>query len=163
MAVSYSKDDANKDCQMAGDYEATLAAYDEKMTKTQKPMMVLSWKCYTPEGNEFMVKDYVVIPDGVWKIKKIAMALDKLKDFEAETFQPQDEVGCSIVLTLGVQKDDTYGDKNNVKAYKPLDRKLSQPGQLSPALQAQLARAERETPTEAQFASSKQIDDGCPF
>lgn len=165
MAISYSKTDANKECQMAGDYEATLAGYEEKVSKqSQKPMMVLNWKCFTPEGNEFFLKDFIVIPDGVWKVKKIAQALDKLKEFEAEIFQPEEEIGCSLVLSVGVQVDKTgqYGDQNNVKAYKALERKSSKPGVMSAALQAQLKRAEKED-GQPVFQTSKAIDDDCPF
>lgn len=163
MAIPYSHKDAKQDARPAGDYEATLAGYEEKVTKEkQKPMMVLNWKCFENDGGEFFVKDYIVIPDGVWKVKKIALALGKIKEFEADAFQPEDQTGCSLVLTLGVQAQDGFDDKNTIKAYKPLEHRKSTE---SPALVAQRKRAMASVDTEKEpvFAAPSKMDDDCPF
>lgn len=163
MAVTYNHKDGNKECQQAGPYEATLAGYEETTAKSSgKPMMVLAWKCFTPEGTEFIIKDRIVIPDGVWKIKRIAQAIGKEREFLADAFQPEDEQGCSLILDIGVQKSPGYDDQNNVKGYKPLERKKL--GE-SPALAAQRKRAmsSKDDDKEPSFANAPNVDADIPF
>lgn len=162
MAVPYNHKDGNKDCQQAGPYESTLIGYEETVAKSSgKPMMVLAWKCFTPEGTEFIIKDRIVIPDGVWKIKRIAQALGKEREFLADAFQPEDQQGCSLILDVGVQKSPGYDDQNTVKGYKPLERaKVAE----APALTAQRKRAMAEEHVQKPvFSNTPSIDAEVPF
>jgi hypothetical protein len=120
MALNYSPRDAEK-CLPTGDYQASLKTCEEKTSKAGNPMAVLTWEVYPDDQRPpVLVKDYVVLPDGTWKIKRLAQALGKEPDFKTGHFQPEDQIGCSILLELRVEQQEGFDDKNAVKAYKPL-------------------------------------------
>lgn len=166
MAITYNAKDAVRVFD-AGEYDAILEKCIEGTSKaTGNPMLTLTWKVHCEETNRSqLVTDYIVVPAMVWKIKKIAVAFGKLKEFEDERFQPEDYTGWSCRLTLKVEKQDGFDDKNGVAGYKPMAQqapKESKPsGSLTPALQRQLERAERQA--EPTFAESAKLDDDCPF
>lgn len=103
----------------AGDYEATIKSVEAKTSKSGNEMEVVTLTVYHPEGKEQTVWDYIVNPATVFKIKKIAKALGFSAEFEAGTFQVSDCVGANMLLTLDVEEDAEYGDKNKIKNYQP--------------------------------------------
>jgi hypothetical protein len=123
MALTYYPKDAEK-CLPAGDYQASLKHCEEKNSKAGNPMAVLTWEVYPDDSRPpVLVKDYIVLPDGTWKIKRLAQALSKETEFKNGFFQPEDEIGCSVLLQLKVEQQDGFDDKNAVKAYKSMGDK----------------------------------------
>lgn len=158
--MDYNPDDARKTF-AAGDYTAELLTSTEKMTKDKgngsKPMLELVWRIFTDDGPTFQLRDWVVVPDGVWKLKKLAQAWDKEEEFKAAKFQPSNHIGAGVIAVIKVKHDDKYGEQNVIANYK----KQAASSGFSEALQRQLERAEQQT--EPQFATSAAVDDGCPF
>lgn len=109
----------------AGDYDATLVKVEEKTSKVKpdgsggNPMQVWTWEVYSPDGDTMQVKDYVVVPGGVFKIKQLAIALDLKDAFEAGTFQADDHIGQGVTVQLTVESSPGFEDSNKIKKVKP--------------------------------------------
>lgn len=112
----------------AGEYNAVLEQYEERLSKKGNEMGVLTWKIF-PEGSNStpFVTDYIVVPQFTWKLKKLAKALGREQDFKDAKFQPGDFVGSSVKLILEIQQSDGYDDKNGVETYVPLPEGESSP------------------------------------
>lgn len=103
-----------------GEYNAVLEKYEEKVSKKGNDMMVLTWKIFpSDERPGLLVTDYVVLPSFTWKLKKLANAMGRLKDFENQAFQPEDYVGQSVRVALTIDKQEGYDDKNAIGSYLP--------------------------------------------
>ena len=125
MPIDYNPSDAIKLFE-AGDYQAELNGYEDRLSKAGKPMAVLNWQIYpNNDGPSILLRDYIVVPDSVWKLKKLAKALGVQDKFNDGTFQPEDHKGCSVIVSLKVKTDEKYGEQNVIVNYKPHDTKES--------------------------------------
>lgn len=108
-----------------GEYEATLAKVEDTTSKRKpdgsggNPMQVWTFEVYHSDGRQQLISDYVVVPAATFKIKQLAIALDKRADFDAGTFQAEDYIGVSVVLALAVAQQEGFDDKNKVGKIKP--------------------------------------------
>lgn len=117
--MKYNKSDAIG-CFPAGVYDATVeAAIETTSKKTGADMLVITFKVYSPNGREQALKDYVVNPTGLWRLKKLAKALGRMEEFDSGVFREEHYVGGNLKLELEVEEDDQYGDKNRIKAWLP--------------------------------------------
>jgi len=116
MALNYNPKDAVL-VVPEGDYTATLKAVEEGVSKAGNDMYVLTWIVHAPKG-PVTLKDYVPIPDMVWKLRKIARALGRVEDFDAGRFDPARHEGKNLVVSLSIQEDEKYGDQNRIGNYK---------------------------------------------
>ncbi len=121
MAFKYNPADATTTWP-DGDYEATLVKVDDEPSKnTGAEMLTLTFKVYNG-SKEITLKDYIVAPSTVFKLKKLAVALGEGVAFGLGKFDPCDHLNANLLLTLATEESDDYGDKNKIKAYKPLSR-----------------------------------------
>lgn len=112
-------------CLNPGEYQGTLRKCEETTSKKGKPMAILTWEVYGDDRSVFL-KEYIVVPDGVWKIRKLAQAWHKEAEFSANTFQPEDMIGENLTLVLKIESQEGFDDKNIISAYKPFERKLTE-------------------------------------
>ena len=132
-------------CLVEGDYPATITGAEEKTSKTDKPMLVITFKVYSNQSayaqREVELKEYIV-PEMAWKLKRIARAIGAEAAFLKGEFFAADYVGRNLTLTLIVEETADYGDQNRVKAYKPM---ISMVPQAPPTFQADPSQMKDET------------------
>ena len=112
--INYNPKDATN-CWPEGSYPATLIQCEEVQSKSGKDMYALTWTAYHGEA-KMTVKDWIVIPSFVWKLKKLAAAFEMADAFAAQKFNPEECIGKNALLQLGVQEYNGE-DQNHVKAY----------------------------------------------
>ncbi len=117
MAFKYDPK-AAIDCLPAGTYDGELESVEETTSKAGKPMLVVEWHIPHHDGRTFIVKDYIVNPSTLFKLKGIAKALSLMGEFDAGTLDLADHIGQICGLELTVESSEKYGDKNNVKHYR---------------------------------------------
>lgn len=123
MPANYDPDDANL-CWPEGEYDASLVKVEDKTSRVKadgsggNPMQVLTWRCYHDSGQEQLISDYIVFPGATFKLRQLAVALGKVEEFEARTFQADDNIGCTVKAQLAIEKQDGYPDKNKIKKVK---------------------------------------------
>jgi len=101
-----------------GEYNAVLEKYEEKLSKKGNQMGVLTWKVFDDASERTpFVTDYIAVPAFVWKLKKLAKSLGREQDFKDGKFQPEDFVGTSTRVFIGVDKQEGYDDKNVIESY----------------------------------------------
>lgn len=124
MAWSYNPKDAASAWD-AGDYEATIVKVDEGTSGSSgAPMLTVTFKVYNGD-KERTIKDYIVNPSTLFKLKKLAVAIGEGVAFGLGQFDPGDHLNANLLLTLAVEESDEYGDQNKIKGYKPLSRQPS--------------------------------------
>ncbi len=118
MAIAYDPKDAIM-VLPEGEYNAVLKTVSEtESKKTGAPMFVLTWEVHPDDARPTcLVTDYIVMPKFTFKLKRLAISMGKLDDFEKQLFQPEDYIGSSAKVFLEVQKNDGYDDKNGIKSY----------------------------------------------
>lgn len=156
MPIPYNPNDARKTLP-PGDYTAELIASIEKTSKSGKPMLELTWRIYPDNDHPTVqLRDWVVVPDGVWKLKKLAQAWGKEAEFKSATFDPCNHIGSNVMVALKVRQDDKYGEQNSISNYKPMK------SESSSVFSEALKRATQEKPVEPTFAPD-QPDQEIPF
>ncbi len=81
-------------------------------------MLTITFKVYTPTGNTFQLRDYIVM-ESLWKLKRLAQAVGSEAAFERGEFFASDYTGRNLTLELKVEQSAEFGDQNKIKAYKP--------------------------------------------
>jgi len=114
MGFSYDPRDAIR-CLPEGDYQATVEEMQETTSKAGNPMLVVTYKVYATGRGEFSLKEYIV-KQTTWKLKQLAKAVNA--NFESGEVVQDEYVGRNVVLSLGVEEDAEYGDKNIITAVK---------------------------------------------
>lgn len=139
--LNYNPKDASS-CWPAGDYHASLAEVEDKRSKkTGADMQVLTWTVYHDDGRTQSVDDYIVVPTGLWKLRQFAVALALRDEFDAGRFQADDHVGADVIVSLVIEANPGYDDKNKIKSLKSAAEpapKASTP-ESKAAMDAQLA------------------------
>lgn len=163
MALDYNPDDAVR-VWPAGNYDATLAKVEEKVSKRKpdgsggNPMEVWTLEVWDANGEKQLISDYVVIPSATFKIKQLAVALGKEADFKARQFQASDYIGAGFIVELVVEKQDGYDDKNRVKKYLPGVSAEPAPAPQRPT------RPQRQPVTSPPFSDNQEFkEDDIPF
>lgn len=137
--IEYNPKDASK-CWDKGDYSAVLLTVEDGFSNnTGNPMQTWQIECYRDDGKKQVIKEYVVIPGALFKVKQLAQALGKADDFNTGQFQPEDHIGASFTAALVIEESEGYDDKNKVGRYKPL-------AQRAPASQQRNATPQRSHP-----------------
>lgn len=148
-----------------GDYEASLVSCEEKTSKTNINMAVLTWRVYQPDGQPVLVKDWILLEgefNGLWKLKKMAKAWGVLDQFESATFDPANFIDSNLMVKLKVKPaDGKYSESNSVADYKPMVN-TGQSSTVTVALRNQMKRAEAEQANDPVFAPDENHDD-IPF
>jgi hypothetical protein len=106
-------------CLAAGVYDASIEKMEESTTKERGlPMIVVTFRIYADAG-ERTIKEWIVMPDFAWKLKRIAKAIDKLPAFESGVFKASDYEGEVLAIDLIVEESEDFGDQNRIKGYQP--------------------------------------------
>lgn len=160
--MKYDPKDAKKTLP-PGDYEAELLSCTDKVSKTGKEMLEVTWRLYPNDGHPpVQLRDWIVAPDSVWKLKKIAKAWGLESSFDDGSFNPADHLNSTLIVKLKVRHDDKYGEQNAIADYKPKEKTES--GVVAPALREQMRRAMTDdTPVTPNFAPDGAVKDDCPF
>lgn len=102
-----------------GTYGATISKIEETLTKTtQKPMLVIHYTVYSSNGEEYSLKDYIVLEKSfLWKLKKMCEATNDVKVFDAGD---TDKIaaaltGRNVRLELDVKKQEGFDDQNRIR------------------------------------------------
>lgn len=166
MPVTYNAQDAVTAWD-EGEYEAVLINVEDTTSKSSgKPMQVWTWEVYHPDGRKQEIKDYVVIPAATFKIKQLAQALGKDKEFAAGTFQADDNINCNVTAVLTIDKQEGYDDKNKVGRVKSLARASTPSRQTAPRTIGEGVRqkiANRPAPVSPISEEPVFKDDSIPF
>lgn len=104
----------------AGDYPAALASCEQKMSKAGNDMYELAFDVWQGE-RQMQVRDYVVMPQFLWKLKRLARAIGQSDAFEAGKFDPAEHIGRNLVVSLEIESRDGFDDRNLIRAYLPKD------------------------------------------
>jgi hypothetical protein len=118
MPLQYNKEDASP-VWPEGDYDATLTSVMDRTFKSGNSGQEWTITVYDASGKQMTILDRVVVPGATFKIKQLAIALNRGQEFDNESFQPDDYVGENFVVTLKVESGGEFPDKNAVKKYKP--------------------------------------------
>lgn len=120
--IPYKKEDAVR-VWPEGRYQATIASAEEKQSKAGNDMCEIGFDVYAQSGSDSIrVVDYIVYPKFVWKLKRLASALNAMPDFEAETFDPANYVGYSLTVELSIQAArEGYEERNTIAGYAPVE------------------------------------------
>jgi len=102
----------------AGEYEGVLTSCEETVSKKGNPMLKIVWTIFNQAGRSRKVDDYIVNPGTLYKLKKVAKALGKLREFEEASFQLQDYLDCHLILDVGIEQHPGFDEKNVVGSYK---------------------------------------------
>lgn len=122
MAIKYNPNEAALTWP-EGVYKAHIEKMFEKTSKAGNEMIEVIFVCRDRERGEMKVWDYIVIPKGLWKLKKIADAIGKPAAFESGNFNANDYVGENLQLELALDRRVGYADRNAVAEYLPLQGK----------------------------------------
>jgi hypothetical protein len=134
MPVDYNPKDASKTWPVAGpdgkpiEYQAVLINVEDSVSKRKpdgsggNPMQVWTWRSTTPRRSKQVITDYVAIPAAVFKIKQLARALGQEEQFKAGQFQADDHVRSTFAVTLVIEEQDGYDDKNKIGKYLPANK-----------------------------------------
>lgn len=165
--LQYDPKDASPDVWPKGDYDATLDNVENTNSKAGKPMQVWTFTVYAPDGSTQEIKDYVVIPAALFKVKQLAIALGKREEFEAATFQPEDNIGCGMTAVLAIEEQQGFDDKNRiakVKAKAPNGTPVARPAPAPNVGRAGIQRPPKPAPADVPFGDEKQfVEDDIPF
>jgi len=101
-----------------GDYPAILHNVMEKTSKAGNDMYELIFRVFNGD-REMQIKDYIVIPSFVWKLKRIAQAYGAEEEFQAGDFNPRKWVEKSLTVSLEVEKQEGFDERNVIKKYAP--------------------------------------------
>ena len=140
MAFSYDPK-AALDCLPEGEYESLLHMVEEKTSAKGHPMLAITW--IVPwNGKEWRVRDWIVNPATLYKLKKIAICLGHGWQFEDGTFDLADFIGRCVRLNLDVETSIKFGDQNRVNGY---------------------SESAGLPPTESELAAAPSQDEDVPF
>lgn len=106
-------------CLPKGEYAATVEKADETESKAGNQMIVLTFCVYAPGDKRYVIKEHIV-EASLWKLKRLAKAINVMEAFESGEFNPVDYVGKNLTVVLDIEEDDEFGDKNKITRYKPL-------------------------------------------
>lgn len=101
-----------------GEYDIEFSVVEQTKSKAGADMWKLTLKVW-PGGGQRTMFDYIVFPNGLWKLKQIAAATDQQAKFDSGEMEPGDIQGQSARATVDVKEDAKYGDKNIIVRYLP--------------------------------------------
>ena len=101
----------------AGEYDAEVLSAEEKITKTSnKPMLKLVFKIFSG-SSEAMLNDYIVVPETVWKLKRLCEAAG-VEGFDSGEVNTAKLVGKGVRLKIKVKPaTEKYPESNSVAGY----------------------------------------------
>lgn len=127
MVWKYNHKDAVL-CWPAGDYEGVLVDVLDGASRAGDPMYTLTIECYNSNGQTVRIKEYIVqTPQWVWKLKKWAQAVGQEDTFKADAFNIEEHVGANVTVSLEIEAQEGYDEKNVIRGVKPLERTGSRP------------------------------------
>lgn len=154
MALDYNPKDAESAWPEA-DYDAILTGVKTTTSKVKpdgtggNPMEVWTVQAYHPDGRTQDILEYVVIPGATFKIKQLAAALGKTREFEQGQFQAENYINASFTASLCIESQDGFDDKNKVKKFKPPTRQPSPQNGAPPAQRQRPATRYAQAPVQS--------------
>ena len=136
MAFKYDPQKAFA-CFPPGKYTATLTSVVEGTSRKGMPMLTLNFDVVDGERRRH-VRGWITNPTSLFMLKELADALDQSAAFVAGTFDPEQFVGCEVLVELRVIQTDMFGDQNNISHYhranpgQPISRTKTSPKQDRP-------------------------------
>jgi len=113
--MKYDPKDAEGNVFEPGEYEATLSAVVDGVSKTSgAEMQTWTFEVYHPDGRRKEVKDYVTAK-AAYKIRDLADAIGKRAEFDAAGFDAINNIGEAVVVCL--KHDEFNGQTNNKIKY----------------------------------------------
>lgn len=99
-----------------GDFEVMTA--EEKVSKSGNPMIELLNKVYDAEGKSRLIKDWLVESEGMaYKTRHYAVSTGQLAQYEKGELRAADQPGKTGRCQIGIEKQEGYPDRNNIKDY----------------------------------------------
>lgn len=137
-----------------GVYDFTVTNAEDRQSKSGNDMIALELEVFTETGGIRRLKDYL-LEKVAYKLRHFCYATGMGDLYESGQFGASDCVGRSGKLKLGVQSQEGYQDKNEVRDYEVIEG--GKPTKVLPPAQA--AAVARES---AQVAAAVR-DDEPPF
>jgi hypothetical protein len=138
----------------AGDYNAEILSVEAATSRAGNAMEVITFALFSPGGKRRAIKDYIVNPSTIYKLKQLAIALGRKAEFEAETFQASDYIGSGVVAEVVISPGkDGFDDQNAIKKVKAPAADAA-PRPIARELREKTANADHSTP----FGDEPQMD-----
>lgn len=120
--MRYNPKDAERKVLSKDKYPGILKDVRERMSRNQEDMWEIRWTVQHGD-KQFELKDFILNTSaGLWKLKKLAVALGKKEEFDEGTFEPKRYEGRRVVLVLGIREaQGNYERSNCVTDYKPYE------------------------------------------
>ena len=99
----------------AGIYEAEIIEVEDKVSKAGNEMLVITLNAFGGDGEKVRLYDYVVNPNGLWKLKSICRCLGL--EFDG-AMDEQLLVGKRFKVKLKVKPEGDFPAKNEVEHYE---------------------------------------------
>ena len=103
-----------------GEYDLEFAVVEQTKSKKGADMWKLTVKVW-PGGGVRTVFDYIVFPQGLWRLKQIAAACGLQDKFDSGEMETSDIQGKSARGAVDIKEDKEFGDKNIITRYLPQD------------------------------------------
>lgn len=121
MPFDYDPEDAST-CWPEGQYEAVLLKTEDGTSKQGNPMLTLTFRVFSPDGNKAQeLKEYIVKAT-TFKLLRFARAIGKEQEFRDKRFNAEDHLNASVLVTLAIDKQTGYDDKNTIDGYAAMTR-----------------------------------------
>ncbi len=103
-------------CLPSGNYTAILMAVVAGKSRKGLPMLTLDFDVIDGD-RRCRVRTWIANPTSLYLLKELAEAVDQSEAFTAGTFDPQQFLGCEVLVQLRVIQTDMFGDHNNIGHY----------------------------------------------
>lgn len=101
-----------------GDYDAEIdGAEDDKKTKKGDLCLILHWRIFGGDGLEKYLRDWIVLPSALWRLKLLCDLAGLQKEFASPPFDSQRLVGLGFKVTVIQTSDVKYGKQNKIYKY----------------------------------------------
>ncbi|MCC7508618.1 MAG: hypothetical protein IT464_04530 [Planctomycetes bacterium] len=104
-----------------GVYSAHIERAEEKKSSAGNRMIEFTFLCFDRSLGRIRVWEHVVIPKGLWRLKRIAQAVGAMKAFESGRFSPRQYLGAHLLLELNIRRSPGYAPRNVAVEYLPVE------------------------------------------
>ena len=99
-----------------GEYSFQISGAEDYISKAGNEMIKLTVRVFKPDGNFLLVDDYLS-EKMLFKILHLCQSTGLEDKYNEGVLNPNDLIGKSAMLKLGIQKSDGYPDRNSIKDY----------------------------------------------
>ncbi len=146
-----------------GNYDFEVVSAEDSTSKNGNDMIVVELLVFDQHGNKKKIKDWLVEAMPV-KLKHMCEATGLHSEYDEGNFTSDDLLGRTGKVTLAIEKNEQYGDRNKVYDYVPAPRPEGRvAAKTRPAVQARPANSGRSGGPSWDAPKGVDLDDEMPF